>query len=198
MTSSWSIGDSKSLVESGPFHSQGRGGVSNHYHYHWERWVIIVGKRVDDADISVLFFRLAFLASGHVHTVLFVFWSNMPFNGISRYFEANFEFLLLCYFSAWAFRLCYFLHFFQLWSQDVLICSLDALMCSQMFSRRSQMFSKCEHRFWAFSDVLRCYQDVLRMFSGCSQNVLRIASGGSQHILRILWWVLWDWWGFWV
>jgi len=25
----WSIGDSKSLVESGPFHSQGRGGVSN-------------------------------------------------------------------------------------------------------------------------------------------------------------------------
>ena len=25
----WSIGDSKSLVESGPFHAQGRGGVSN-------------------------------------------------------------------------------------------------------------------------------------------------------------------------
>jgi len=25
----WSIGDSKSLVESGPFHSQGRGGVAN-------------------------------------------------------------------------------------------------------------------------------------------------------------------------
>ena len=27
MISRWSIGDSKSLVESGPFHSQGRGGV---------------------------------------------------------------------------------------------------------------------------------------------------------------------------
>ena len=30
-------------------------------------------------------------------------WSNMLFNGIARYLEANFEFLFLCYFFAWVF-----------------------------------------------------------------------------------------------
>ena len=39
----------------------------------------------------------------------------MLFNGFSRYFEANFEVSLLCYFFAWTFCLHYFLHFLQLW-----------------------------------------------------------------------------------
>ena len=38
-------------------------------------------------------------------------WSNMLFNGISHYLEANLEFLLLCYFFAWAFCLGYFYAF---------------------------------------------------------------------------------------
>ena len=109
LTSSWSIGDSKSLVESGPFHSQGRGGVSNHYHYHWEGWVIIVGKtRRRRRHLCAIFQACCvFLAIGHVRTVLFVFWSNLPFNGISCYFEANFKFLLLCYFIVWACAIFY-------------------------------------------------------------------------------------------
>ena len=37
----------------------------------------------------------------------------MFLNGISHYLEANFEILLLCYFFARAFRLCYFLRFFS-------------------------------------------------------------------------------------
>ena len=40
-------------------------------------------------------------------------WPNMLFNGISCYFEANFEILLLGYFFAWTFCLCYFLRFFN-------------------------------------------------------------------------------------
>ena len=41
-------------------------------------------------------------------------WSYLLFNGISRYFEANFDFLLLCYFFAGSFCLRYFT-LFQLW-----------------------------------------------------------------------------------
>ena len=69
-------------------------------------------------DTSVLFFRL-FIAFGHASTVFFCIlllkfahdmdewithklkgWSYMLSNGISRYFGANFDFLLLCYFFA--------------------------------------------------------------------------------------------------
>ena len=47
-------------------------------------------------------------------------WSNKFFNDILRYYEANFELLLLCYFFVWAFCPSYSLHFFQLWSQRLL------------------------------------------------------------------------------
>ena len=54
-------------------------------------------------------------------------WSNMLFNGISRYFGANFELLLLPYFFVWAFGRCYFLRFFQLWSTLIQhICHLNS------------------------------------------------------------------------
>ena len=86
-----------------------------------------VGKVGKNADTSVLFFRLAVLIFPCVHAgnICFAFccdnyvynnvnnnvvdewtpcklksWSNMHCNGISRYFAAYFELLLLCYFFA--------------------------------------------------------------------------------------------------
>ena len=47
-------------------------------------------------------------------------WSNKLFNDILRYYEANFELLLLRYFFMWDFCPSYSLRFFQLWSKRLL------------------------------------------------------------------------------
>ena len=42
-------------------------------------------------------------------------WPKTLFSSVSRYFDAKFEILLLCYLFACTFGLCYFLHFVELW-----------------------------------------------------------------------------------
>ena len=66
--------------------------------------------------LSVLFSGLLFFLPVLYASTFFAFccknWlkgcCNMLVNGISRYFEANFEVSLLCYFFAWTFCLHYF------------------------------------------------------------------------------------------
>ena len=55
----------------------------------------------------------------------------MLFNGILRYFEANVEMWLLCYF-------CYFLHFSQLWLKST--CPSDYLETSKKMGSPAPTF----------------------------------------------------------
>ena len=66
----------------------------------------------------------------------------MIFNGIliSRYFEANFEVLLLCYFFAWTLCLCYLLRFLQLWSSMLYVDGLDGMGWLWIGHRSSSTF----------------------------------------------------------
>ena len=70
--------------------------------------------------LSVLFSGLLFFLPVLYASTFFAFccknwlkgWCNMLVNGISRYFEANFEVSLLCYVFVWTFHLCYFVYTF--------------------------------------------------------------------------------------
>ena len=99
-----------------------------------------------------------FFASWHKSTVFFAFccenwhiswmnipcklngWSNILFNGISRYLGANFELLLLCSFYVWASGRCYFLRFFQLWVTLIQhLCPMDS-QCKAVLTLHQQRF----------------------------------------------------------
>ena len=73
MISRWSIGDSKSLVESGPFHSQGRGGV---------RTVIVIVVVIVIVIVIVVVSRIIIITS--LNLFLHYQVSNQPWQGSWR------------------------------------------------------------------------------------------------------------------
>ena len=73
MISRWSIGDSKSLVESGPFHSQGRGGV---------RTVIVIVVVIVIVIVIIVVSRIIIITS--LNLFLHYQVSNQPWQGSWR------------------------------------------------------------------------------------------------------------------